>query len=81
MRDCLEVWAEDLDALARVVSVISQPEIAKEYQAEKGGCPMADLGLSVDTLVSLYAAKFRAEARATSEYQSRQKGFEVVPHE
>lgn len=81
MRESLEVWAEDLDALARVVSVISQPQIAKEYQDEKGSCPMADLGLSVDTLVSLYAAKFRAEAQAAREYQSRQQGLGVAPHE
>ena len=81
MKDSLEVWADDLDALARVVSVVSQPEIAKVYQAAKGGCPMTDLGLSVDTLVSLYAAKFRAEAQATREHQSRQKGLGVVSHE
>ena len=71
MKDSLEVWADDLDALARVVSVVSQPEIAKVYQAAKGGCPMTDLGLSVDTLVSLYAAKLRAEAQAKQDYMSR----------
>lgn len=75
MKGSLEVWADDLDALARVVSVVSQPGIAKEYQAAKGGCPMADLGLSVDTLVSLYAAKFRAEADFAKEYANHQKAW------
>lgn len=81
MKDSLESWADDLDALARVFSVLSHPEIAKEYQSAKGGCPMSDLGLSADTLLSLYAAKFRAEAQAAREYLSRQKGLGVVPDE
>lgn len=85
MKTPMECFADDLDALARVVFVVSQPEVIRAYDTTHG-CDSAvcGLGLGLNTMIGLFAAKLRSEvteedrAKASVLEQNLQTAFGVV---
>ena len=62
MKTALDLWAEDLVALASLTFALTQPGVSAEYEQVHGpASALTDLGTALNTVLCLLAAKARSE--------------------